>query len=122
MLWGTPPASRFQEPLAPRFCWRRNLSHLSSPISQLPPSEVSEFFSCILYTESSESFSCILYTEVSESWTAASLARMVHGVRAVRTQSPASLLKTAFPARMVDGVRVTKNHDSNASLPFLKPR
>ena len=47
--------------------------------------------SCILYTESSESFSCILYTEFSESWTAASLARMV------------------------DGVRVTKNNDS--SLP-----
>ena len=57
-----------------------SISHLPSSISQLPPPEVSEFLSCILYiqySESSESFSCILYTEFSESWTAASLARKV---------------------------------------------
>ena len=55
------------------------------------------FFSCILPSESSESFSCILYTESSESWT------------------------TAFPARMVDRVRVSKNNDPSSIPPFLEP-
>ncbi len=59
--------------------------------------EVSEFFSCILSSESSESFSCILYTESSEFWT------------------------TAFPARMVDRVRVSKNNDPSSIPPFLEP-
>ena len=72
----------------------------TSPIFHLPPSEVSEFFSCILYTEYSESFSCILYTEFSEPWTAASLARKVDGVRITKNNDsslPGSLRHALFP-------------------------
>ena|SRR6266700_2270438 len=76
---------------SPLFHLPSSLFHLPSPIFHLPPSEVSEFFSCILFTESSESFSCILYTEVSESCTTASLARMVDRVRVTKTMIQASL-------------------------------
>src|SRR6266516_4163234 len=54
----------------------------SPPLFHLP-SSISHP-SCILCTESSESFSCVLYTECSESWTAASLARMVDRVRVTK--------------------------------------
>src|SRR6266704_471125 len=50
-----------------------------------------------LFAEVSEFFSSILYTESSEFWT------------------------TAFPARMVDRVRVSKNNDPSSIPPFLEP-
>ncbi len=87
-VWGAKPEVR--------------LCRFPSPLFSLPSSpsqlvvEFSEFFSCMLSAEFSESFSCILFTEFSESWTAASLARIV------------------------DGVRVTKNNGPNAMLPILK--
>jgi len=110
-------------------------SHLPSSIFHLPPSrlvvefsEVSEFFSCILYTESSESFSCILFTEFSESWTAASLARMVDRVRATKNngqtrcclslnrRTPHDEFKKLRPVSLIPLLRTTTSHESMVLL------
>ena len=40
------------------------------------------------FVELSEFFSCILYTEVSESWTTPSLARKMHDVRVTKNHGP----------------------------------